>query len=382
MYSLVVVLAIFSMDRYLVAVTRGGWQRWLLYVALMGAAIYVHFVAALMIPVHIAAFLFMKGETRPVRWKPWLASLGLLIVPYLLLLGWQLQLALSPADTGYRFVPLHEMLVSLLVNFSLGPIAGALRWTAGLFVILLIATAFGVRKGRQSQATLGILTSWLAVPVLSFFLLTLVRPMYTARYLIFVLPAFLILVAAGAVVTARHSRWLAALLLTAILVLNSYGVWRQSHTVVKADFRSATEYVAGRMSPEDLLIFQIPYGRHSFDYYLSRYEEVYSLEEQGPTISDSGLSKYRVFMPLLAGGSAAASYRWVDGLYTNHGMDPASAASAMIRLTAGSKIVWLVASEVDLWDQRGLVQSWLQQNAHLVDAVHFVRVSVYRYEFD
>ena len=34
----------------------------------------------------------------------------------------------------------------------------------------------------------------------------------------------------------------------------------------------------------------------------------------------------------------------------------------MERLTAGTETVWLIASEVDLWDKRGLVQAWLEQS--------------------
>jgi hypothetical protein len=61
-------------------------------------------------------------------------------------------------------------------------------------------------------------------------------------------------------------------------------------------------------------------------------------------------------------------------------MDQGAAYAAMERLTAGSEIVWLIATEVEMWDARGLVQTWLERNASLLDEAHFVGVSVYRYE--
>ncbi|NIV36818.1 MAG: hypothetical protein GWN58_47510 [Anaerolineae bacterium] len=73
--------------------------------------------------------------------------------------------------------------------------------------------------------------------------------MYTARYLIFVLPAYLILLAAGAVVIAGRSRLLAGILLAALLVLNFFGLLHQGQTPLKADFRSATEYVDEQALP-------------------------------------------------------------------------------------------------------------------------------------
>jgi hypothetical protein len=48
-------------------------------------------------------------------------------------------------------------------------------------------------------------------------------------------------------------------------------------------------------------------------------------------------------------------------------------------VTAGHDAVWLVASEAGMWDQRGLVQAWLEANAQRVDEGHFLWVGVYRY---
>jgi mannosyltransferase len=379
MYSLVLVLVLVSMDRYLAALERGRWQRWGLYVAFTAAAVYVHFVAALMVPVQVAAFFLMTREIRRARWRAWSVSTGVLLLPYLPLLRWQVPLALSPADTGYSFVPLHDMLISLLANYSLGPISGSLRWATFLVVVLLLAAGLLWRGAKPRLASLGILTCWLCLPVLAFFLLTLVRPMYTARYLIFVLPAYLILLAAGLAALWRRSRLAGGLLLPVLLALSFLGLWRQSQTPVKADFRSATEYVASRESPQDLLVFQIPYGRHSFDYYLSRHQEQHQEDAVEPAVVQWD-SEYRLYMPLVA-GNVVTSYRWAEGLYTNAGMGLEAVDSAMSRLTANSETVWLIATEVDMWDERRLVQAWLEQRGSLADEAHFVGVSVYRYEF-
>jgi hypothetical protein len=51
----------------------------------------------------------------------------------------------------------------------------------------------------------------------------------------------------------------------------------------------------------------------------------------------------------------------------------------MRELVDGSRVVWLVATEVPLWDDRGMVQAWLDRNGVLVGEANFVRVSVQRY---
>ena len=272
MYSLVLALVLISMDRYLAALESGGWRRWLLYVAFTGAAVYVHLLAALMVPAQIIAFFLVGGETRKARWKAWLASMGVLLLPYVPLLRWQLPLALSPADTGYEFVPLHEMVVSLLTNYSLGPIRAP---CGGLHSFLWFCF---LRRGGCGATTGPASVRWEFLPAGCVSRCWVFSSDAGATHVhgplsVFVLPAYLVLVAAGVVAIARRSRLLAGLLLAALLVLNLLGLWRQSQTPLKADFRSATEYVASRQSPGDLLIFQIPYGRHSFDYYLPRYQE-------------------------------------------------------------------------------------------------------------
>lgn len=376
MYTLAVALVLFSMDRYLAALERGGWHRWLLYVVGASAAFYVHLIAALMVPAQAILFFLQGSETRQSRWKPWLASMAVLTVPYLPLLSWQLPLILNPSDsTGYQFVSLPRMLHSLLANYSMGVMHSDVLWSLALFVGLLLAAGMIWRGQKDRLRSLAILLCWLLVPLLLFFLITLVRPIYTARYLIFVLPAYLLLLSVGLVAIWRHSRLLASLWLVLLLVSNARGIWVQARTPLKADFRGATGYVAGRMAPSDLLLFQIPYGRHSFDYYYE-YARLSSQPEPAVWVGDGG---FKVFLPLVLGGGGEA-YLWEEGLYTNGGMSLEGVDRAMSDLSAGHQVVWLVATEVPLWDERGLVQAWLDEHATLTDDAQFVGVAVMRYE--
>jgi hypothetical protein len=201
--------------------------------------------------------------------------------------------------------------------------------------------------------------------------------MYTARYLIYVLPAYLLLLAAGSVAVWRQSRLLASFWLVALLATSGRGVWLQARTQVKADFRGATQYVANHMAPDDLLLFQIPYGRYSFDYYYEYHQQPSPSRPQPAELPDVG--QVRVYLPLVASGNRAP-YLWKEGLYTNGGMSLSEANAGMSRIVSGSRVVWLIATEVSLWDERELVQSWLEEHATLTDAAEFVRVTVERYE--
>jgi hypothetical protein len=305
------------------------------------------------------------------------------------------------------------MLVSLVTSYSLGVLQQPRFLTLLLFLAPLLAAV--LLPGVAHLRSAGILACWLVVPVLGFFLITLVRPMYTARYLVFVLPAYLLLLAAGLTAIAQQLRpdrfqdltgrtgtsvqnlsgLLAGLWLVAMLAANGWGLWLQARTPLKADFRAATAYLVPRLAPDDLVLFQIPYGRFSFDYYYkqqARQRENEAAPQPATThlspIATGGqppsaIGGQRLFLPFVA--DERPPYRWADGLYTNAGMTPDEVDRQMAALTAGSEappggVVWLVATEVPLWDERGLVQGWLDQHATLVDAAEFLRVGVYRYE--
>jgi hypothetical protein len=61
-------------------------------------------------------------------------------------------------------------------------------------------------------------------------------------------------------------------------------------------------------------------------------------------------------------------------------MTPEQVDQHMHALVDGNPVVWLVATEVPLWDERGLVQAWLEEHGELAEEIAFVRVSVRRYQ--
>jgi hypothetical protein len=291
-------------------------------------------------------------------------------------LAWQVPLLLHPGETGFRFVSIGEMAMSLFITYSMGVLSDGTSWilvpyiaTSSAFVLFLIQRG----PGRRSAV---ILLGWLLFPIIGLYAVSSVRPLFTARYLIFVLPSYLLLLACGVLAVSRHSRLLAACLLAALLAVNSLSLFRQATTPIKADLRGATRYVAARWSDGDLVIFQIPHSRYSFDYYLQRLgqEEMAGSEPIVPTHGE-----YQVFLPYVV-EPEVIPYRWAEGLYTNAGMAAGEVDQRMTTIVSGSRTVWLVATEAEMWDKRDLVRDWLEEHAVLADERQFVRVAVYRYE--
>jgi hypothetical protein len=75
-----------------------------------------------------------------------------------------------------------------------------------------------------------------------------------------------------------------------------------------------------------------------------------------------------------------ASLRWLDGPYTNQGMTEPELHDWMAQGLDAAPAAWLVASETEMWDERGLTERWLADHGTVTDRAEFARVTVSRYE--
>ncbi len=339
----------------------GGAWRWLLLYCITSLGFYLHLLAALAVPVQ-AVWLLLLPSLAQERSPGWargrrligLLYLALLLLPYLPLARWQAPLWLAAdTQTGYPFVPLPSVLLVVWVAFSRGilpvtdaatllPMTLALLAGAGLWAALRRPGGDGL--GRRRWIVIGLLLVWLLWPPIGIYIISLRRPLFADRYLIWALPAFLALAGLGLAALARVWRPLAFALFGVILALNLTAVAGQMAQPIKSDFRAATRFVLAHRQAGEQLLFQIPYGRYSFVYY---------------------------------GGELD---KWLDGPYTNHGMSAAELAAVMTGATAGVSAVWLIATEMPMWDSRGLTEAWLKAHGQATHQAEFARVAVTRYQ--
>jgi len=402
MYTLVPALVLTAIHALHRALAGEGWHWWAVQVLATSLACYSHILAALAIPVQVLLYFAWWPRARR-QWRGGLISLACLTLPYLPLLAWQGPLMFEARETGFYPYSLKEMALILLGGWSCGilppsppldralvaVVAGLAMWglTSCSFAPAFFTPAAG-GKGEALRNGLGLLT-WLLIPLLTVGLVSRWQPLFTDRYLIWSAPAFYLLVALGLMFFLRLKApvmWGGMLLAGVILVFNGVNAWRQVAGPIKSDFRQAAAYVSERYLVDrraapylssdelsfriylplvsargasqapagELILFQIPYGRYTFDYYF-------------PDVA----------------------YPWADGYYTNYRASDGSytvteqeTARYMREITAGYEAVWLVVTEMEMWDERGLVQAWLDENARRTDEAHFTRVDVYHYVLD
>ena len=130
-------------------------------------------------------------------------------------------------------------------------------------------------------------------------------------------------------------------LLAVLLLIGLYGIALQGTYSVETDVRGAAGIVQSRYEDGDALVLPIPYLRHSMEYYLGQ-------------------------------GRA-----YVDGPYTNSGLSLGEVDLQLREALSQHRRAWLLLSESEMWDQRGLTLQWFRGNAELLGEWELARVRVY-----
>ncbi len=352
-------------------------RQWVAYVVITTIALYLHVMAVLIIAAHAlwsaergarnAEFGVRGGQARrfpafPIprsalrvprsRW-----AFAALTLPYLPIALWELRFASSGAVTWHRPIGVLAFLRDTFTKFATGVRADDGTAWRGLLLFgalaLLGALPLAWRHGPWGPPILGprrrslLLVYSVVVPILLFYLLQLIRPLYADRYLIVVTPALILLVGGGLLALERFA-WPLALVGMAGILATSWVPLRDvnlSETAQKEDWRGAYEQIAAHRHPNDALIIQPGYLETTLDYYALR---------------DARLRD----LPVLT-----IPNEFFDGTTDEQAID-----LYLQRATVGYERIWMIVSPdrlelVDPFDRRGdcegdRLRNWYCYNAH------------------
>jgi hypothetical protein len=364
MYALLCALVVGTLWLYHRVLGTGDWRLWAVIIGLAWLVTGVHIMGALLVPVMVLLFLAWWPVSHR-QWRQGLLALTGTLLPAALALPWVVPLLIRGGNIGHRPASLSQMVTTMLHAFSRGILDVGGLWAMGLATFVLLAGTMlwagpslrrwllGDARSAERQSfprnTIGerraVLGTWiwLGLPVLGLYAISLRVPMFVDRYLIWIGPAFYLLVARGLDQVRRRSAVLSGLCLTLTLVISGWGVWAQTSRPVKSDFRAAAEYVRQNRQPGELVLFHISYVRETFEYYY--------------------------------GDSSPAA----GGIPADERTTKAAVEAAMRERVAGYDVVWLVLSEPEMWDPRGLTVAWLESRARQEARLDLTRVSVIKY---
>ncbi len=264
MYTLVVLVTLLSTALYLQALETGSTRWWAAYVLATWVALFTHGLAILILAAQLIATPLIwprgaaaSGVAPGSRRRRWLIALLVLLVPFLPIAWERLYAWLVGNLNGAWYTPtgLHDMLDALFVKFALNralpPWETVGAWATG--IVFAIGLWPWARTRRRTWAFLVVL--WLA-PILVFWLITLRVPLFQPRYLIIVLPFYLIFVAAGLVRLARVGLPVATAALLVLLTFQGAALAQINYSPQpqKEEWRQAIDYVKQHARLRDVII--------------------------------------------------------------------------------------------------------------------------------
>jgi uncharacterized membrane protein len=360
---------------------------WVVFVIAVSLGYYVHLLTPLFLFVAVVFFLLWWRQSRH-HLVGGITALVLCTLPYVPMVLWQAPIFMAGADTGHAFYPLDVTLISLLYNWSLG-ISNRLPpglppffvWLsvllfAGAAVLGVISAALpGERAGVVRIQCPDVLASavgvlaWLLLPMILIYLISTRAPVFEPRYVLWSAPALYILVGVGLAWLLARATTTAVLLAVLLSVASVWGIVAQVIYPIRPDVRGAAQAVAQTMQPGDLFVFQIPYTRFGFEYYLPMFAPELPVDAQPRP--DDGMRTIQGLRERIA-----------EAPFTNYGvtMDDVNAQLGTL-LTHGQRI-WLVEAEVPMWDDRGLVRAWHDEHMQLADRREWRGITVSLYEND
>ncbi len=113
-----------------------------------------------------------------------------------------------------------------------------------------------------------LIVSWAVVPVLLLALISIAEPLFVQRYLIFCLPATVMLAGRGMIELPKRS--LGAWLVVAWCALSLVNIF-MGYQKPREDWRGATAAVLASASPRDAVVIYPFFARSGFDYYYDRH---------------------------------------------------------------------------------------------------------------
>ncbi len=263
-YSLVLLLASLSSLLLVESLRQPAKWKWVLYVLTSVLGVYAHVLVILVPAAQAVSLLFVRREALP--WKALLTA-GISII--LLALPIILNVLLSSAQNVEWITQPGPMELIWVVN----ALAGDKYLLAAFFIIGAIAIYPAVRKRTISRKSplawnYALVVSWLLVPIAAAFIVSQVKPLFVARYLIFCCTPIALLAAAG--ISRIPGRWIMAASIVVILALSGLGLKTWYFDTFKQDCRGSTAYVISEAQKGDAIVFYAPYISTPFNYYRER----------------------------------------------------------------------------------------------------------------
>jgi mannosyltransferase len=272
-YTLFVLLATLSSAFLISWLRKPSRLYWRGYVIVSILAVYAHFYAMLLLAAHWLALQWTGLPQQEFHSNAENASKSELRRAWIVIGIGVLPLLVFVAKTGAGPIRWIQRPGALdLIQFSVFFTNGfpLIYFPACIAALVPLKQDLFARDGKWETFRVHFLFVWFLFPILLTVLLSFARPVFLPRYMIFCLPAMLILIAAG--IASVPPKWLSAALLVGTLIFSA----RIIPYVYGHDFDDerdatglATDLILNRAQPGDAIFFHIAGARVPYEFFRS-----------------------------------------------------------------------------------------------------------------
>ena len=269
MYSLFVFFSLLSILTFYIAIQTSHLQFWILFILFSLLNLYTHYFAFFIIVIQLL-FIFLYMKRYSAQFSKFLISLliiFILFIPQLFNLyqGYFLKLA-EHQNTAWGIAPIlfpKIIFLDLAIGHSWWQGSSLLDYIVILFLFLFFYGLIASYKDHQESVSF--LAIWVFIPLLLAFLLSYKIDIAT-RYILFILPGFLISIAQALRLIKKNHYILFLTLLFIILSSNTICIYKSYNTPME-DWRSAAEFIKGNSHPDDAIIIVPSFATDPFIFY-------------------------------------------------------------------------------------------------------------------
>lgn len=323
-YGLVTLFAVAATYLLIVAVERGGARWWAAYAAAVALTGVASLFALLILAAHGVTLLLTRarGQASPAprapRLLPWLAAAvaAVVVVSPLIVLGYGQDKTLS--WVGHPGLGKLDLLVTLF--------AGSHVLIPVVLALALCGVAAGLGAARLRQVTVvTVALPWLLLPPLILLAVSVVKPVYVERYVVFCQPALALLCAAGVawlgglVAASAAGRrtpalaWAAPAVIVVALAALVIGPQRSVRlTSARPDnLRGVSAVIAANQRPGDAVFYLPSEARVVSMGYPAPFRRLRDLALKASPVASNSLTGTQVWAPVLASRFTGVHRVWL-----------------------------------------------------------------------
>lgn len=277
MYALAAALATLSVYFFISLLKKDTLGSWLGFVISTTLMLYSDYLPYFLIPIYIIYLAQNKqivGKATLRAFIPAFLAIFLFLTPWLVILPKQIAggLSVAAATPAWAQVVGQKEIKNLLitpVKFTIGRISHDNNLTYALIfapIGIFVSFLFLVSLFRISRLRL-FLWYWFFGPIVLAYLVSFLIPIFAYFRLIFVLPAFYLIIASATNIVnwPPQTRFLLAIVLSINLV--SASIYFLNPKFQRENWRDAVSWVRENSTPQTLVLFESPSSVAPFDYY-------------------------------------------------------------------------------------------------------------------